>query len=43
LGLAPIPGPLDEALLLIVAIPLALLYRGPLADAWRRSGFDNPS
>lgn len=43
LGLAPIPGPLDEALLLIVAIPLALFYRGPLADAWRRSGFANPS
>jgi hypothetical protein len=38
LGLAPIPGPLDEALLLIVAIPLGLFYRGPLADAWRRSG-----
>ena len=34
LGLAPIPGPLDEALLLIVAVPLGLFYRGPLADAW---------
>jgi hypothetical protein len=43
LGLAPIPGPLDEALLLIVAIPLALFYRAPLADAWRRSGLANPS
>jgi hypothetical protein len=43
LGLAPIPGPLDEALLLIVAIPLALFYRGPLTDAWRRSGLANPS
>jgi hypothetical protein len=43
LGLAPIPGPLDEALLLIVAIPLALFYREPLADAWRRSGLANPS
>jgi hypothetical protein len=41
LGLAPIPGPLDEALLLIVAIPLALFYRDPLADAWRRSGLAN--
>jgi hypothetical protein len=43
LGLAPIPGPFDEALLLIVAVPLALFYRGPLADAWRRSGLANPS
>jgi hypothetical protein len=39
LGLAPIPGPFDEALLLIVAIPLALFYREPLADAWTRAKF----
>jgi hypothetical protein len=38
LGLAPIPGPFDEALLLVVAVPLALFYREPLADAWARSG-----
>jgi hypothetical protein len=38
LGLAPIPGPFDEALLLIIAIPLALFYRQPLADAWARAG-----
>jgi hypothetical protein len=37
LGLAPIPGPFDEALLLIVAIPLALFYREPLAEAWSRA------
>jgi hypothetical protein len=37
LGLAPIPGPFDEALLLIVGIPLALFYREPLADAWREA------
>jgi hypothetical protein len=43
LGLAPIPGPFDEALLLIVAIPLALFYRGPLAEAWARSEITNPS
>jgi len=36
-GLAPIPGPFDEALLLVVGIPLALFYREPLADAWRRA------
>jgi hypothetical protein len=38
LGLAPIPGPFDEVLLLIVAIPLALFYREPLVDAWARAG-----
>jgi hypothetical protein len=43
LGLAPTPGPLDEALLLIVAIPLALFYREPLADAWGRARFAQPS
>ena len=36
-GLLPIPGPLDELVLLIVAVPLALFYRGPLADAWARA------
>jgi hypothetical protein len=43
LGIAPIPGPFDEALLLIVAIPLALFYRGPLAEAWSRADIANPS
>jgi hypothetical protein len=33
-GLLPIPGPFDEAILIIVAIPLALFYRGPLREAW---------
>jgi hypothetical protein len=37
LGLAPLPGPFDEMLLVLVAVPLALFYRGPLADAWRRA------
>jgi hypothetical protein len=37
LGLAPIPGPFDEALLLVVAVPLALFYREPLAEAWKRT------
>ena len=36
-GLLPIPGPVDEAVLLVVAVPLAVLYREPLADAWRRA------
>ena len=37
LGLLPIPGPFDEILLLLVAVPLVLFYRRPLADAWRRA------
>jgi hypothetical protein len=37
LGLAPIPGPFDEVLLVIVAVPLVAFYREPLADAWRRA------
>ena len=36
LGLLPVPGPFDEIVLLAVAVPLALFYRDPLADAWRR-------
>jgi hypothetical protein len=43
LGLAPVPGPFDEALLLIVAVPLALFYREPLKDAWARTRSVNPS
>ncbi len=34
-GLLPIPGPFDEAVLLVVAVPLVFFYRTPLADAWR--------
>jgi hypothetical protein len=37
LGFLPIPGPLDELVLAVVAVLLALFYRGPLADAWKRS------
>jgi hypothetical protein len=35
LGLLPIPGPFDEAILLLVAVPLGLFYRRPLIEAWR--------
>ena len=38
LGLAPIPGPFDEVVLLIVGVPLMLFYRGPLMEAWTRAG-----
>jgi hypothetical protein len=36
-GLLPVPGPFDEVVLLIAAVPLGLFYRQPLAQAWRRS------
>jgi hypothetical protein len=35
LGALPVPGPFDEALLLVLAVILALFYRAPLRDAWR--------
>ena len=34
-GVAPIPGPVDELVLLLVAIPLVLFYRRPLREAWQ--------
>ena len=37
IGLMPIPGPVDEAVLLIVALLLSLFYRDPFAEAWRRA------
>ena len=40
LGLLPVPGPFDEIVLLVAAVPLGLFYREPLVEAWRRSGGD---
>ena len=37
IGLLPIPGPVDEALLLLIAPVFALFYREPLRDAWREA------
>ncbi len=37
LALLPIPGPFDEAVLLLAAIPLAIFHRGPLREAWREA------
>jgi len=37
LGLLPIPGPFDEIILLLVAVPLAVFYRRPLAEAWKKA------
>jgi hypothetical protein len=36
-GLAPLPGPVDEAVLLVVAAILWLGYRDRLRAAWRES------
>jgi hypothetical protein len=38
LGLLPIPGPFDEVILILVALPLAVFYRRPLAEAWQQAG-----
>jgi hypothetical protein len=35
LGLLPIPGPVDEAVLLLVAPVLFGFYREPMREAWR--------
>jgi hypothetical protein len=35
LALLPIPGPVDEALLLVVAPLLVVFHRQPMRDAWR--------
>jgi len=42
-GLLPIPGPIDEVVLLIAAVPLALFYRGPLKEAWRTAAIASDS
>ena len=35
LGLLPIPGPVDEVLLLVLAPFLFTFYREPMGEAWR--------
>jgi hypothetical protein len=37
IGLLPIPGPFDEAVLLLIAPPLVIFYRDPMREAWRRA------
>jgi hypothetical protein len=37
-GIAPIPGPFDEAVLVIVAVILWVGYRERLHAAWRAAG-----
>lgn len=43
LGLLPIPGPFDEIVLILVAVPLALFYRRPLVEAWRSTQAATPT
>jgi hypothetical protein len=37
IGLLPVPGPFDEALLLLVALLLLLFYRDRFVLAWQRA------
>jgi hypothetical protein len=37
IGLLPIPGPLDEAVLVLVALALALFHRDLMREAWAQS------
>jgi hypothetical protein len=37
IGLLPIPGPFDEALLLLVAPVFFGFYREPMREAWQRA------
>jgi hypothetical protein len=37
IGLLPIPGPIDEAVLILVAPIFLLLYREPMRDAWQQA------
>lgn len=34
LALLPIPGPFDEAVLLLIAPVFLIFYRGPMREAW---------
>jgi hypothetical protein len=38
LGLLPIPGPFDEAVLLVVGAILGVFYRDQLREAWKQAG-----
>ena len=37
IALLPIPGPVDEIVLLLIAPVLVIFYREPLRDAWQRA------
>ncbi len=42
LGLLPVPGPFDEAVLLLVGVVLLAFYRRPLREAWTQADLDFP-
>jgi len=42
LALLPVPGPFDEAVLLLVAVPLFAFYREPMRAAWHAALTDEP-
>jgi len=37
IALLPIPGPVDEAILLLIAPILFMFYREPMREAWQRA------
>jgi len=41
IGLLPIPGPVDEAVLLLIAPVFWAFYREPMREAWRSSSGPN--
>ena len=43
IGLLPIPGPVDEALLLLIAPVFAVFYRDALSHAWERASASRPT
>jgi hypothetical protein len=42
-GVLPVPGPLDEIVVVLVAGVLWLFYRDRLRDAWARSAEPSPA
>jgi hypothetical protein len=37
IGLLPIPGPVDELVLVLIAPVFLAFYRGPMREAWERT------
>jgi hypothetical protein len=37
LALLPIPGPVDEAILVLIAPVFVAFYRGPMREAWAQT------
>ena len=42
IGLLPIPGPVDEVVLLLVAPIFLIFYREPMRDAWANALTQRP-